>query len=84
MPGSVPVNPCASTVIFCVSATVVCPACWTSVKEDWKLGEPGQVTPLVHLVPESSVVQVRLGKLTELRLSQDGPPQVRDTAIGMP
>lgn len=84
VPGSVPENPCVSTVAFCVVATVAWPACWESAKEDWKLGEPGQVTPLVQWVPEESVVQVRLGKFTELRLSQDGPPQLRVTPIGMP
>ena len=84
VPGSVPENCCASTVAFCVVVTAVWPACCTRVKADWKLGSPGQVTPLVQWVPVASVVQVRLGKLTELRLSQDGPPHVSATATGMP
>ena len=84
VPGSVPENPCVSTVAFCAVVTVVRPACCESAKEDWKLGEPGQVTPLLQWVPAASVVQVRLGKFADLRLSQDGPPQVRVTATGMP
>lgn len=84
VPGSVPENPSASTVAFCVLVTVVWPACCTSEKADWKLGVPGQVMPLVHWVPPEEGEQVRFGKLMEFRLSQDGPPQVRVTAIGMP
>ena len=48
VPGSVPENPSASTVAFCELDTVVWPACCASTKEDWKLGVPGQVTPLLH------------------------------------
>jgi hypothetical protein len=84
VPGSVPENCWASIVAFCAVVTVVWPACCTSVKADWKLGAPGQVTPLSHWVPVASVVQLRLGKLTEFRLSQDDPAHFTVTAIGKP